>query len=143
MTTPNPMLAELDEVVRLAEKATPGPWALEHERSGDVSIVNREHQGDDWDIATVHYTRPANADLIAATINFIRTHHATLADMAKRLEAAERDARRYRWLRKRDVTFETEDGGEFIAFIPELGDDGRKLDTSVDAAIDATQEGEG
>lgn len=32
-------------------------------------------------------------------INFIRTHHAEIADMAKRLEAAERDARRYRWLR--------------------------------------------
>ena len=29
---------------------------------------------------------------------FIRTHHATITDMAKRLEAAERDAARYRWL---------------------------------------------
>ena len=31
-------------------------------------------------------------------VGFIRTHHATITDMAKRLEAAERDAARWRYL---------------------------------------------
>lgn len=49
-----------------APKHTPGPWAIEFipgllERS----IVNRDHSGDDWDIATVH-SGPVNAHLIAA-----------------------------------------------------------------------------
>jgi hypothetical protein len=44
------------------------------------------------------------------------------------------DAERYRALQKRDVTFETEDGPVFVAYIPELGHDGSNLDEHVDAA---------
>ena len=56
------------------------------------------------------------------------------------LEAVERDAARYRWLRKRDVTFGTRNGSEFVAFIAELGHNGSRLDAAIDAAA---QEGEG
>lgn len=45
-------------------KHTPSPWSLE-KVGDDFSVVNREHEGDDWDIATVHSTE-ANARLIAA-----------------------------------------------------------------------------
>lgn len=73
--------SELARVVELLEKATPGEWSVEplwHERcGGDVSIVNREHGGDDWDICTVHSTE-ANALLIPAAINFLRKHGASL-----------------------------------------------------------------
>jgi hypothetical protein len=48
---------------------TPDPWAIEpswNERAGgEVSIVNREHMRDDWDVCTVHSSE-ANARLIAA-----------------------------------------------------------------------------
>jgi len=60
------------------------------------------------------------------------------AAMAKRLEAAERDAARYRWLRTRIA------GREQVAEMVEYNDMGGRLPLEVDAAIDAaTQEAEG
>lgn len=74
----------------------------------------------------------ADASYIVALHNFLRTHHATLADMAKRLEAAERDAARYRWLRGGDSRLAVcdEDTSYYL----------EQLDAIVDAAA---QEGEG
>lgn len=51
------------------------------------------------------------------------------------------DAERYRWLRHRDVTFEAEEGPEFISYIPELGHDGSKLDFAIDAEIEKARGG--
>lgn len=45
-------------------KYTPGPWAIEEVGEG-AEIVNREHDGENWNIATV-FDR-ANARLIAAS----------------------------------------------------------------------------
>ena len=107
----NPMLAELDAVVRLIDQY-------------DASF-------DDEERASIG----AKEDTLA--VNFLRTHHATLADMAKRLEAAERDAGRYRWLRSlpsleaERVMCPNAEGGVVMY-------QGRELDKR----IDATQEGE-
>jgi hypothetical protein len=66
-----------------------------------------------------------------AAYNFLRTHHAEIADMAKRLEAAERDAARYRWLKMQSPA-----GFQYQII--------RTPWTSWDASIDAaTQEGKG
>jgi hypothetical protein len=81
-----------------------------------------------------------------AAYNFLRTHHAEIADMAKRLEAAERDAARYRWLR--DVW------GGWMAVgskmrvdvrTPLWSGDWDSFDEAIDdiADFDATQEGKG
>jgi hypothetical protein len=57
---------------------------------------------------------------------------------AERLEAAERDAARYRWLRTRIA------GREQVAEMVEYNDMGGRLPLEVDAAIDAAaQEGKG
>ena len=66
----NPMLAELDEVVRLIAKE-------EKEEAGKPLSILRD-----------------NEELDNACYWFMKNHHATLADMAKRLEAAERDSKR-------------------------------------------------
>jgi hypothetical protein len=49
---------------------TPGPWVIEGDVAAlpddiGVGIVNRKHDGDDWDVAMVH-SSAANARLIAA-----------------------------------------------------------------------------
>ena len=47
-------------------KHTPGPWSIEIDvDESEYGICNREHDGDDWDVATVHSTE-ANARLVAA-----------------------------------------------------------------------------
>jgi hypothetical protein len=96
------LIAELEGVARLAEKATPSPWRVEPawpERcGGDVSITNREHMGDDWDVCTVHSTE-ANALLIPAAVNFLRAHHAEIAAAVRSLQRVK--AMRDEW--ERDV----------------------------------------
>lgn len=64
----------LRRLTALLDAATPGPWMIEGGDSFDegVEIVNREHDGIDWDICTVHSTE-ANAQLIAAAINHLRS----------------------------------------------------------------------
>jgi hypothetical protein len=56
-------------------KPTPGPWKLDEDwdESGGTCIVNREHDGVDWDICHVYSTK-ANAELIIDAGN---TYHAT------------------------------------------------------------------
>lgn len=54
----------------MSEQTTQGPWTVEGD-GDEVSIVNREHDGDDWDIATVHSTL-ANAHLIAAAPEMLK-----------------------------------------------------------------------
>jgi len=79
--------------------------------------------------------------------NFIRTHHATITNMAKRLEAAERDAARYRWLRgrmfvKRNAAVPDRYGLDGLLLsegIYEL-DDSRYIDQAIDAAMQESGE---
>lgn len=100
------MEIDRSELRRLCEAATPGPWAYE-----DGSIVNREHEGDDWDIAEVYPQNRANAHLIAAARTalpalldalesaeaMVSALNGDVTELGQRLEAAEE---RERGLRK-------------------------------------------
>lgn len=144
MTAPN-LLDELLKIVALSEKATPGKLVVSDEKAAnefgqpeytlDVEPIDA---GDVWvtDTATF-YGDPHDANLCAASVNFLRTHAPALADMAKRMEAAERDAGRYRWLRVRLA------GAAHVNELEEYNQTMHSgLASDVDAAIDATQEGE-
>ena len=140
MTAPS-LLDELEGVVRLAEKATPGPFVVDD--YGDVT-ANGE---DIARIASGGYEAEHDAKLFASAVNFIRARHTEIAGMAKRLEAAERDARRYRYLRRPQAWKESyihRLGGISAIFVSD-GHRGNATDTeALDVAIDAaTQEGEG
>lgn len=132
MTTPS-LLDELEVVVRLASKATPGEWPKPEfpENSPNEAFIRL---GAGYlEFGGSMGQRESNAEFVSAAVNFLRTHHATLADMAKRLEAAERDAARYQWLRDSA----SKDDWDKMAF-------GCITDYQLDAYIDdATQEGEG
>jgi len=58
-------------------KHTPAPWNIEN----TVSIVNRDHEGDDWDIAEVYETNFANAHLISAAPDLLAALEGLLADI--------------------------------------------------------------
>ena len=131
MTAPS-LLDELEGVVRLAEKATPGPFVVDD--YGDVT-ANGE---DIARIASGGYEAEHDAKLFASAVNFIRTHHAEIANMAKRLEAAERDAARYRKLR--ELTKHAWTVSEYARRGGVLQYTGIEIDAAIDAA---TQEGEG
>lgn len=144
MTAPS-LLDELEEVVRLAEKATPGPFVVDG--YGDVT-ANGE---DVARIASDGYSAYHDAHLFADAANFIRTHHAEIADMAKRLEAAERDA--FKW---QLLCADCDDAGEGNRAAINVVNDACRLGSGalerhygqaardgLDAAIAATQEGEG
>lgn len=145
MPAPN-LLDELEGVVRLNEKATPGEWRTEYRKTargyaqevfdaaGDTIATLAWHAVPLNDTTTATDREP-NAHLIAAAVNFIRTHHATLADMAKRLEAAERDAARYRWLLNQSVRIEAR-AWVWEPNEPEIMHPDERFDA-------ATQEGEG
>ena len=72
-------------------------------------------------------------DLAAWSYN---THHATIADMAKRLEAAERDAARYRWILEH-FRFANDSLREiwFDAHTRVNQEDAKDLDKEIDAAM--------
>jgi len=83
---------DLAEVAGMAEKATPGPWvANDGELATDLYWANGNMVADALSEFADGPSDPPNASFVAAAVNFIRTHHATITDMAKRLEAAERD----------------------------------------------------
>lgn len=106
----NPMLAELDEVVR------------------------QLHSYDDKSTKGVRLST-----LSESAVRFLRTHHATLADMAK-------DAARYRWLRNHRLDFIVRNNSADPRLSLPMGTDLMEpsaADACIDAAIDATQEGEG
>jgi len=63
-----------------------------------------------------------------------------LLQAERELAEVRKDAERYRWLRTRDVTFEGNDGPQFVSYAPELGHDGSNLDAQIDAAILAAKE---
>lgn len=72
---------------------------------------------------------------------FIKRHHATITDMAKRLEAAERDAARYRWLREH-FRFANDSLREiwFDAHTRVNQEDAKDLDKEIDAALQESGE---
>lgn len=139
----NPMLAELDEVVRLSEMATPGrvelwtscSWRRLMTPDGRPFLVPIVASDGHPDMDTID-----NAAFVASLVNWFRTHHATLADMAKRLEAAERKVSRLTAMRNE---WERDAREHLMTFGQHLPASVECLVERFDAAIDATQEGEG
>lgn len=140
MTT---LAQDLGGVVRLLEKATQGPWAAEQYSEDDegcgVIAVNPEigmrspTRGQvAWftTIAGASFDSPgraqANADLVAAMMNFFVTHSAEIA-------GALRDAERYRWLKCNCQHMPDELGiaGQLYFGTYAWGD----LDTAIDSAM--------
>jgi hypothetical protein len=87
--TPN-LLDELEKIVALSEKATGSPWDCGLDGHGGVSLYTDDSEP--LQIAFLRASRRNTAKYIVALHNFLRTHAPALADMAKRMEAAERDA---------------------------------------------------
>jgi hypothetical protein len=143
--TPN-LLDELEGVVRLMEAASFVDLDWGWRRDDDDtpgSMFTRSFGGAHQAVAMCpRYGRDnfaADAPYLVALHNFLRTHAPALADMAKRMEAAERDARRYALIKKRFDDMTTSESERFLEC---LGIDG-DVYQPLDAAIDATQEGEG
>ena len=146
MTAPS-LLDELEGVVRLAEKATPGPWLY---RSKSNSWHKPPQQGTVYSYGEhiVGMDSDDEADngwdeaFLIAAVQFMTAHHAELADMAKRLEAAERDSKRLDWLSDPNQC-----SGQVLlptaSVEANLHDMRAAIDHAMDAAIDAAQEGEG
>ena len=149
------MLAELDEVVRLMDAATPGEWFISrsapyYQYQLSAKCGNESTRlfatMDAMPFDAPANQRTANAELVPSLVNWFRTHHATLADMAKRLEAAERDAARWRFVRAKIALGDASVFAAMNDAIPDNAPDEGPviegmLDDGVDAAIDATQEG--
>ena len=128
---------DLAEVAGMAEKATPGPWvANDGELATDLYWANGNMVADALSEFADGPSDPPNASFVAAAVNFIRTHHATITDMAKRLEAAERDAARYRWILEH-FRFANDSLREiwFDAHTRVNQEDAKDLDKEIDAAM--------
>lgn len=149
MTAPS-LLDELEGVVRLSERATPGPWGVCVGKN--ISIAQLGVRGPR--IANCNYDNgpieDANAKLIAHAVNFLRTRHAEIADMAKRMETAERDA--FKW---QLLCADCDDAGEGNRAAINVVNDACRLGSGalerhygqaardgLDAAIAVAQEGE-
>lgn len=127
------LLKELEAVALLAEKATPGPFVVD--TYGDV-------QANGEDVARIASSGDlANNDarVVAAAVNFLRTHHAEIAE-------AVRDARRYRWLRNIAWSIPSIAQQELPAVAVFSGTgrrckdiSGAEMDQAIDAAIVITQ----
>jgi hypothetical protein len=138
MTAPS-LLDELEEVVRLAEKATPGEWTAtvghDVKQQHGVTVMKA------W--AGRGPQQEHNAAYVVALVNWFRAHHAEMADMAKRLEAAERDSKRLDWVEDRAHALDWDPNQSMKRVI--RGDDGAEFcgDTWREQIDAATQEGEG
>ena len=85
---------------------------------------------------------PARKIVESAALRFVTTHHAERAVMSKRLEAAERDAARWRHARKLLTVDDIEGAqGSYDSFGRLVSENEcKRADDAIDAA---TQEGEG
>ena len=129
MTT---LAQDLGGVVRLLEKATPGPWTVG--RFGSVHRPKAEGSESSVGSAIVaggsksgmYDGYQENCEAIAAAINFLRTHSAEIA-------GALRDAERYRWLKCNCQHMPDELGiaGQLYFGTYAWGD----LDTAIDSAM--------
>lgn len=84
------LLKDLEAVALLAEKATPGPWvANDGELATDLYWADGSMTADALAEFADGLSDPPNAPFVAAAVNFLRTHHAEIAE-------AVADARRWR-----------------------------------------------
>lgn len=134
MTAPS-LLKDLEAVALLADKATPGEWVTTvghhvKQAHGVMVVAKNELRGE---------VAQHNAAYIATLHNFIRTHHAEIAE-------AVRDARRYRWLRNIAWSIPSIAQQELPAVAVFSGTgrrckdiSGAEMDQAIDAAIVITQ----
>jgi hypothetical protein len=128
----NPLAQDLGGVVRLLEKATPGPWTV-----GQFGSVHRPKvEGSESSVGSaivvggsksgMYDGYQENCEAIAAAVNFLRTHSAEIA-------GALRDAERYRWLKCNCQHMPDELGiaGQLYFGTYAWGD----LDTAIDSAM--------
>lgn len=152
--TPN-LLDELEKIVALSEKATPGEWGTDYRKTAR-GFAQEVFDADGSTIATMAWhavplnetttttDREPNAQLIAACVNFLRTHAPAIADMAKRMEAAERKCGAYPNAEQTAAAYR-----EYLSLNDDDADKAKQdLGTLVMGwhaamTIDATQEGEG
>ena len=131
MTT---LAQDLGGVVRLLEKATPGPWTV-----GRFGSVHRPKvEGSESSVGSaivvggstsgMYDGYQENCEAIAAAVNFLRTHSAEIA-------GALRDAERYRWLRAAhgSMDFGFWHVCDFAGCI--IGQQPEELDTAIDSAM--------
>ncbi|MEY2160454.1 MULTISPECIES: hypothetical protein [unclassified Rhodanobacter] len=102
------LLKDLEAVALLAERATPGEWSVVPDGTnefGQIEYTIEVFDGSCPIVDTgVFYGDPHDANECAAAVNFIRTHHAEIAEAVK-------DARRWlyvlnnaEWIRDEDDT---------------------------------------
>lgn len=91
------MLEDLEEVVRNESRADQGCWRMwaNQLRSGPKNSADLDKSDL---IADFTGARTHNLNFVQSLVLWFRTHHATIRDMAARLEAAERDAALLDWL---------------------------------------------
>ena len=138
----NPLAQDLGGVVRLLEKATPGPWTV-----GRFGSVHRPKvEGSESSVGSaivvggsksgMYDGYQENCEAIAAAVNFLRTHSAEIA-------GALRDAERYRWLRDQASWWlvSTPDAAKLSVMLPRasidaaIGTEGCDFDAAIDSAM--------
>jgi hypothetical protein len=121
-------MTDLDELSRLLEQATPGPWEAAHRKCVDAMYRTEVYSEQHGVIATVHWTPKECGNGVTET--YRQANAALIAALRNAAEELVRDARRYRWLR--------ENGEEAIGRDRGMGPEwtyGDELDALVDAAI--------
>jgi hypothetical protein len=76
------MLSDLESLVKLAEKATPGPWAESQYLDDGRWGVLGGHSKDAIVVGLTSRLTEGDVRLIAAAVNFVRNHVDELIDAA-------------------------------------------------------------
>lgn len=131
-------MSKWEELKRLAEAATPGPWKsqLSSVKKGGRNIASHIHAGESLPIGEDVKRGQANAAYIAAA------NPAAILDLIAERDALAADAARYRWLRNEAhpdygpavAEHRQNDWGKWYYTFPS--------DAELDAAIDAAMKGE-
>ena len=134
-------MIDLKAIRAAAEAATPGPWEAAGPSFGaplpkylnEVGRINEDEMFEE-----VCVSPSPEDDACSADMNYIATANpATVIALLDRLEAAEKDAARYRWVTANHVDHETRLIASTICqYIPHRGKD------ATDAAIDALMKDE-
>jgi hypothetical protein len=116
-----------EELKRLAAEATPGPWIAGSDEGSDYTLVGPDAFDE---IATNHVVTlhsESNADYIAAA------NPQAITELIAALEAAEKDAARYKWVRHGDNDELLLVGDCRGVYLPR----NERLDEAIDKAMEA------
>ena len=136
----NPLAQDLGGVVRLLEKATPGPYEASHPIEPGFGFGAWSTIAGDDEIVVAQCQFPADANAVAAAINFLRTHSAEIA-------GALREADRYRKLKEHFSARYHRATMDYWVLDGEVKTASQfftdEIDLTLDAALDAMQQGGG